>query len=971
MAWIPGSGASHPAQILLNRTMFNVNPNKPGFDAFNVGTNLMSSRALTQMFDVHQGTGSATLKNLSDVVGGRNIKMFDVETSGIFRNSQIVQMATSDISSSGSIKAGSNVTFRSQQLGGLMYGEGKSFSDLFKSGKVVGAEDGGKQFLDEATKMINGLMEKNSVIAGHNVNFDIEKLTSTMKQMDSYSSHKEAQQAVGNLFTGIESGETLLVDTLEYNRAYMNDLVNTAVEAKKIDALNSGKVLSESDIANYHREFMYAPEIMADTKIGGGAAYASVEAISLNTDLTARIVRDSQAGDQTAIDLLEQLRGGSHVADTDTLLQSFIYKYTTTSDKADRLQLKSGSAVYSAFKTESDVLRRQIYKSSALVPTKNIADVQHISQAGFNYTLTDEGIKNVSLYDNTLGAEGFIRYDPIKNDFMHYADKDGVITNYGKDEVRATLQAARRNDKTASSMINNLGINYGQNSRILEMGKIASAVQQAPQGDLTSETILQSLGKVYKNFSSDLSFYDQMKISTTGTSPSSPFKVGFGANNISEYMNKSIEVAQAATNIGSPYNFLDTRSTIFSTILAEATQENASIGRAQIALQLQDETLDGVSKAALETKLKTFDYASQADIFTETGVSHFRSQQSFAFPIQFQGQDPSIAGRIILPAETLQNIVSEDILKQGRVSLSIANREGQDVVNAFWSLGKDATAENYMPHAEKFVADALAAHESVGITKVLQDGVEEGLRGVGAELRSIMGAGVEQKALVDLIAEGMAQGGIGFANIGGQSARRVVEGAAKAGLDLANDVMVSETSSILDISGGVVRLGAMSDQTSLAAAGNAARMDTANSGVIGFMNKAANVLEESGSVDKARRVVTRSKLGREPSKALSFFIENKKGIYGGAAALVAAGTGYYMYKNYKEDQIYDETLSEQPTSGGYSNGRMMQQTMQPTMGYSSYKRDSLATAGVVGGLDRNKIGHHKMGSNKNSHLFGG
>jgi len=951
--------------------MFNVNLDKPGFDAFNVGTNLMSSRALSQMFDIDQRTGSATLKNLSDVVGGRNIKMLDVETSGIFRNSQIVQMATSDISSSGSIKAGSNVTFRSQQLGGLMYGEGKPFSDLFKSGKVVGAEDGGKQFLDESAKMLNGLIEKNSVIAGHNVNFDIEKLTSTMKQMDAYSSHKEAQQAVGNLFSGIESGETLLVDTLEYNRAYMNDLVNNAVEAKKIEAINSGKALSGTEIAKYHREFMYAPEIMADTKIGGGAAYASVEAISLNTDLTARIVRDAKAGDQTAIDLLGQLSGGSHVADTDTLLQSFIYKYTTTSDKADRLQLKSGSAVYDAFKTESDVLRRQIYKSSALVPTKNIADIQHISQAGFNYTLTDEGIKNVSLYDNTVGAEGFIRYDPIKNDFMHYADKDGAITNYGKDEVRATLQAARRNDKTASSLINNLGINYGQNSRILEMGKIASAMKPAAQGDLTSETILQSLGKVYKNFSSDLSFYDQMKISTTGTSPSSPFKVGFGANNISEYMNKSIEVAQAATNIGSPYNFLDTRSTIFSTILAEATQENASIGRAQIALQLQDETLDGVSKAALEAKLKTFDYASQADIFTETGVSHFRSQLEFGDLFQFTDKDPSIPGRIILPAETLQNIVSEDILKQGRVSLSIANREGQDVVNAFWSLGKDATAENYMPHAEKFVADALAAHESVGITKVLQDGVEEGLRGVGAELRSIMGAGVEQKALVDLIAEGMAQGGIGFANIGGQSARRVVEGAAKAGLDLANDVMVLETARILDISGGVARLSAMSDETSLAAAGNAARMDTANSEVIGFMNKAANVLEDSGSVDKARRVVTRSKLGREPSKALSFFIENKKGIYGGAAALVAAGTGYYMYKNYKEDQIYDETLSEQPTSGGYSNGRMMQQTMQPTMGYSSYKRDSLATAGVVGGLDRNKIGHHKMGSNKNSHLFGG
>jgi hypothetical protein len=31
----------------------------------------------------------------------------------------------------------------------------------------------------------------------------------------------------------------------------------------------------------------------------------------------------------------------------------------------------------------------------------------------------------------------------------------------------------------------------------------------------------------------------------------------------------------------------------------------------------------------------------------------------------------------------------------------------------------------------------------------------------------------------------------------------------------------------------------------------------------------------------------------------------------------------------------------------------------------------LVTAGVVGNLDRNKIGHTKMGPNKNNHLYGG
>ena len=33
--------------------------------------------------------------------------------------------------------------------------------------------------------------------------------------------------------------------------------------------------------------------------------------------------------------------------------------------------------------------------------------------------------------------------------------------------------------------------------------------------------------------------------------------------------------------------------------------------------------------------------------------------------------------------------------------------------------------------------------------------------------------------------------------------------------------------------------------------------------------------------------------------------------------------------------------------------------------------DPLATAGVVGNLDRNKIGHHNMSSKKHAHLFGG
>jgi hypothetical protein len=365
--------------------------------------------------------------------------MFDVETSGIFRNSQIVQMSTADIAGNGKISAGLNTSFKSPQLNGLMYGEGNPFSNLFASGKVVGSENGGKDFLDEGVKLINNLVESNSVIAGHNINFDIQKLTGTMKQMGGYSSHSEAKAAIERLHSRIKSGETTLVDTLEYNRSYMNDLVNKAVDD---EFTRTGITRTDSKVAELHRQFMYSPETMADVKIGGGAAYSSVEAISLNTDLTARIVTDAQNGDEAAALLLDKIQRGSHLSDTDTLLQSFIIRYTT-SDK-ERLQLARpgggrSSAVYEALSEDAkqiaDNMRRKIYRSSANVPTKNIADVQHLSEATFNYLLTDEGTKNVTMfadkdwldalkqlgiaYDRVLALEKADAFDDIK-EFVAY-----------------------------------------------------------------------------------------------------------------------------------------------------------------------------------------------------------------------------------------------------------------------------------------------------------------------------------------------------------------------------------------------------------------------------------------------------------------------------------------------------------------------------------------------------------------------
>lgn len=998
MEWTQRNGLVNPAQVVLNRTMFNVNPNKSGFEAFNVGTsNLMGYRALSQMFNVNETTGETTLRNMSDVIAGRTVKMFDVETSGIFRNSQIVQMATADIAGNGKISAGLNTSFKSPQLNGLMYGEGNPFSNLFSSGKVIGSENGGKEFLDEGVKLINNLVESNSVIAGHNINFDIQKLTGTMKQMGSYSSHSEAKAAIEKLHSKIKSGEITVLDTLEYNRSYMNDLVNKAVDE---EFARTGIARTDSKVAELHRQFMYSPETTADIKIGGGAAYSSVEAMSLNTDLTARIVTDAQNGDEAASLLLDNMQRGSHLADNDTLLQSFIVRYTTTSDANERLQLARpgggrSSAVYEALSEDAkqiaDNMRRKIYRSSANVPTKNIADVQHLSEATFNYLLTDEGTKNVTMFADKDVTKGYIRYDTTQAKFIQHSpegvtDYMGGSAGRGAYEVRRTVAAARSGNADAINSIANFGITYGQESRIQEIRKITQAVGEAASGEITKESILGSIGKVYQNFSSTPTLSEAVKISIGGRSAAAPFQIGFGGNNLDDYLTRTLDTARATGKSGIGYEFLDAKSRVFSTIMAEGTQANAELARRGIESKLTQEGISETARASLVTELESLNYSSYMDILSETGISHFQTQKEGYVGLKAStGSSIEVGSRVFLPTEVLQDVlnnesvkatIGENAMQKGKVSLSVLkNNENQNTINLFWQLGSEAKSTDYEAIAAQLVEDSLAAHTA----RVSDTGVEAGinktkaLQNLGAEFEASMTvSGKDKSHLVKALAASFQEGGIGYATQGGEKAEGTIKSLLRAGWDLINDKLITEKASHLDVVGDTVRVGAFADETVLAAAGVSGRMEEANRSVINSLNTAAGILGESKATEnEARKTMTRSRLGFGENKSLNFLIENKKSIYGTGAGILAAGVGYYMYGKHKENQIYDETMEQQPVTQKASTGQMMRQTMQPQASLSSYRRDPLVTAGVVGNLDRNKIGHHNMSSKKNAHLFGG
>lgn len=979
----PENGVVNPAQILLNRTIMNVNPNKSGFDAFSLGSSLISSRSLRQMFNVDESTGETTLRNMSEVISGRSIKMFDVETSGIFKGSQIVQMAIADISNLGKITPEFNATFQSPQLGGLMYGEAKPFANLFDSGKIIGSGNRGKEFLDESVKMINGMIESRSVIAGHNINFDIQKLVGTMKQMGAYSSHSEAQSAVKKLLSSMEDGSVTVLDTLEYNRAYMNNLVNEAVDAEFV---RTGAKKTESEVARMHRSFMYSPETMADVRIGGGAAYASVEAMTLNTDLTARIARDATNGDESARILIDKLQRGSHLADTDTILQSFILKYTTTSDTQDRLQLArpGGGNNGSVYQALSDVdkqiannMRKKVYRSAANVPTKNIADIQHLSEATSDFLLTEKGIKNVTLFDEDGG--GFIKYDTTESKFYKHSAFGAEEYSPGEAEVKRIIQRARGGDLSAVDSIANFGITYGQESRVQELRKIASSFSGTVPEEITKDKILQSIGNVYKNFSSKTTLSEAIKISSTGKSASAPFSVGFGASNLDEYLQKTIDTAKASREGGMSYAFLDTKSRVLNTILSEGTQQNVQDATKNILSMMKEKDITPEKTELLTKQLDSLSYSSHMDILSETGLSHFQTQKEVSLGLKLSDElansTANFSTRVFLPTEILQDLVTttlgENAMKEGKVSLSVLkNKEAENSINLFWRT----KTSNYKLIAEKLVEDSLSLSKAARSLSATGNQLSKNaiLTKIGIDIDSVMSVGKKSKEqMIEALAQVFEESGIGFANQGGESAQKIISSLLKAGFDASNDMVFSETGQFLDSVGDTVRIAGFADQKSIEVAGLTDDYQKASNEIIPNINKVAKIINESDTKSEARRIMTRSRLGVGENKVLNFFVDNKKSIYGTGAGILAAGVGYYMYGNYKENKIYDETLEEQPSTYKVSNGEMMQNTMRSTEALSSYRRDPLVTAGVVGNLDRSKIGHYSMSPKKHSHLFGG
>lgn len=111
--------------------------------------------------------------------------------------------------------------------------------------------------------------------------------------------------------------------------------------------------------------------------------------------------------------------------------------------------------------------------------------------------------------------------------------------------------------------------------------------------------------------------------------------------------------------------------------------------------------------------------------------------------------------------------------------------------------------------------------------------------------------------------------------------------------------------------------------------------------------------------DSYRQNLIRWGRGRSSDRVRKFYDSTKdlnpRHFALGAAALIG---GYYLFRSKNEQDPYDESIDFQ----GYEDP-------PPVMPMRRGSQNPLATAGIVQGLDRTKIGHDRMGSDKYDHLF--
>ena len=1016
-------GLEHPAQVMLNKMIFNIDPTSSSIADIRFGsTNIASAddleRNLFQIQKMRDPNGSKLLDFTPNADGSaKKVITFDVETTGLGSGSQVRSVSLSSKTSLDEMGKTLSTSFGydSPRLGGILVGPGLSdtLSGFISKGeKLQNIAESEPEFLENMKGVLKNLIDADQ-ITGHNVNFDITQMLRTMSGMKGYKADKELQGLVGTFLEKKQSNKMFIIDTLELGRAYITG------KAQDVISGNTDSVVRGEE---YIKKF-FSTESLADITTGGKSTYVGVENFVMNTNLL-----DLMADEKHAPQIFEKIFQGSHIAETDTILQEHILKYMHTG-KLDFRNAKNASTQAPAELLE--LARRQVFKSAATTAVTNIANPRILTNTALNFVQEDEGLKGVraiisfediltkdllkesadkSLVQNRMNSnisEGFIKFDKGNFKLFTGAQQEGMVLEEAgaREHLRKLIKDAQDDSKiesinfrgktigsynAAEKLIMSLGISFEQSSGM----EIMSRAMKTTAADIDSQKYVENVGNLYKNFSDSpdkMHIRDIMRNNGSFEAKqnfSSGLNMGrfgrFGAVHVEAQL---LSHAQSSLAAGNKYGFLGVKETVISNAVASATSS--------LSQEIYETAVKGGFGDLSEGISKRYAFAASpeiADVTSQFGINTFKKQSTF----RLTGQSGDQAKKILLDYSYFKNLkvagssltVGEQIA-QGKVSasLSVAERSDADgmykTINMVWKAGQDESKLTARTIAESLYDDFIKSddYKDKLSSKMGELHSREALEDMEKQKAAfkISYEGKSRKEAIEEITKSIEERGVGIASFGDRFNQDVVEGMAETisrnGMDIANDNAnraATIQADIIDEVGDNVTFGHYYDKKTIDSGGSTARarLTAANQSALADASKVGEDLLNDPKL--LRTAVTNLSSARKKT-GLSTAVENyhkfKRPVGIAALGLTALAGGYYLGKRKQETNLYDETLDEQPTESFRQN--RPNSFNSPVTSLNSVRRDPLVTAGVVGNLDNRKIGHTQMGNNKYNHLYGG
>jgi len=1016
-------GLEHPAQVMLNRMIFNIDPTSSSIADIRFGTQNISSiedieRNLFQIKKMgdRDANGISKLLDFSPDANGnaKKVVTFDIETTGLGSSSQLRSIALTERTSLDEMpKTVQKFGYDSPRLGGILAGADLSdtLSDFISRGEQVGSTVKTEEnFLSNMKNVMKKLNEADQV-TGHNVNFDINQMFRTMMGMKGYHADKELVGLVDDFLEKKQNNKMFLIDTLEIGRAYITE---------KAEALVKGETNLEQRGKDYMKKF-FSAESLAESHMGGRSTYVGVENFAMNTNLLELMAEETGH----APEIFKKIFQGSHIAETDTILQDHILKYIHT----NKLDFRDASKVIAPETAEMiNLARKTIFKSKAITPVTNIADPRQLTETALSY-VKEEGITGVratisldmaeqkGLFKNVPNlleerqaniSEGFIKFEKGQFRLFTGMSQEGIELdrNKAKSHLQQLIQSATEGDdatitvfgekygyRSAEKQIISLGVNVEQNSAI---GIMQRAMQFA-DGPINPEQYVENVGNLYENFAdqpTSLQIRNITKgIRTADGLDSAKMNFSAGMNSSTEpaadVLGKFLSHAQSSLQSGNKYGFLGPKLNVLSTMLASETSALATKAY-QAAM---DPGIDDISRQDIQRR---FAYAATeeiADVTSQFGISNFRKQSttrlsgnegqakklllSYDYFKQLNTLDSS--GATVQMAQQIEN-------QKVSLSLSVADRvqNGQSfqTINMVWKQGRDASNLTAKSIAEQLFDDFISSDNYKNIDSANVAELDQQAANIrttyGTSSMSKLQIEGQKDEIVQKITQSIDERGIGIASLGENTKEEqrlvsnVIEYFNKSGVDILTENIENIQADIIGESDDIVQMGHLYDPTVIEAGGDAAKKRLAQANLTAIDDASTIGKALSSDPNLLRTAQSRLKAGRRQTP-ISTAVENYhkfKGPAGVAAlGLTALAAGYYIGRKKQETDLYDETLEEQPTQSFRQNNLQNNYTSSITS-LNSSRRDPLVTAGVVGNLDRKKIGHTQMGNNKNNHLYG-